>query len=601
MINQAQFMRQFNETHREEFNPELFKRENQEIIDSIEQVVRSCERDKYFTLKLLSFNVIYDYEEMYNTLREHEEKRKKKNSKLENSYDFINIKDTDIMLVKLEWLVRHNGIERQEINGKTVEVVNPEEILEVLIELPRFTKGYYFKLAGKYYTTTFQIVDGSTYNNSTANQAKVDTVSFKTIFSPFRVFRSFRDMVDIRTKETIKVIEYQSIIFNNTVNPMYFLLAHFGLYGLSSFLDIDCVTVSTMPNLDENYLCFNKHGIFISCPRFCFEDSMVQSYVATLYSAINKDTTINDLFNIRYWLKNLGTAFKNSSIDKGLFVLDSVDGIYDNITKDHLHLPEEQKENFYCVIRWLLQNFSELRVKENTDLRAKRLRISEYIAQLYAMKLNKGLYRCADLGRRITLKKVIQAVYTQPMFIINSLTSASMSNLVSFRDMVNDNDGTVATSYSQKGISSMADNNSSIQPTYRYVDPSYVGILDLDASSSSDPGTSGVLCPMLKLQPDGFITDYQEPNTYNEKYGYIREQYKQGKDQPITFDRPPEQFPYDKLRDEIIAENLELNKIVCPIESLTDPNIVYTCSSAKIEKEEKQPIKSLFTIRNDED
>ena len=41
MINQAQFMRQFNETHREEFNPELFKRENQEIIDSIEQVVRS--------------------------------------------------------------------------------------------------------------------------------------------------------------------------------------------------------------------------------------------------------------------------------------------------------------------------------------------------------------------------------------------------------------------------------------------------------------------------------------------------------------------------------------------------------------------------------
>ena len=54
-INQAQFMRQFNETHREEFNPELFKRDNEEIVEAIRQVVMSCERDKYYTLKLLSF------------------------------------------------------------------------------------------------------------------------------------------------------------------------------------------------------------------------------------------------------------------------------------------------------------------------------------------------------------------------------------------------------------------------------------------------------------------------------------------------------------------------------------------------------------------
>ena len=53
-INQAQFMRQFNESHREEFEPELFRRSNQDLINAILEVVRSCERDKYFTLKLLS-------------------------------------------------------------------------------------------------------------------------------------------------------------------------------------------------------------------------------------------------------------------------------------------------------------------------------------------------------------------------------------------------------------------------------------------------------------------------------------------------------------------------------------------------------------------
>ena len=129
-ITQAQFMRQFNETHREEFNPELFERSNEEIVEAIRHVVESCQRDKYYTLRLLSFTPIYNYEQIYETLRAHEEKRRKKNSKAENTYDHINIKDTDIILIKIEWLVRHNGTERIEEGGRTLEVVNPEEVLE---------------------------------------------------------------------------------------------------------------------------------------------------------------------------------------------------------------------------------------------------------------------------------------------------------------------------------------------------------------------------------------------------------------------------------------------------------------------------------------
>ena len=193
MLDQAQFMRQFNETHREEFNPELFERDNEEIVEAIRQVVYSCQRDKYYTLKVLSFEAIYDYEEIYNTLRNYEEKQKKKNSKVENSYDFINIRDTDIILIRVEWLVRHNGVERVEDNGKTYEVVNPEEVLEVLIAVPRFRRKYYFRISGNYYATIFQIVDGSTYNNSTASNSKVDTVTMKTMFMPIRIFRGFNE------------------------------------------------------------------------------------------------------------------------------------------------------------------------------------------------------------------------------------------------------------------------------------------------------------------------------------------------------------------------------------------------------------------------
>ena len=82
-MNQAQFMRQFNETHRELFNPVLFERNNDDTIDVIHKILLSCEADKYYTLKLIKFDVITNYEEIYNTLRAHEESRRRKNSKAE--------------------------------------------------------------------------------------------------------------------------------------------------------------------------------------------------------------------------------------------------------------------------------------------------------------------------------------------------------------------------------------------------------------------------------------------------------------------------------------------------------------------------------------
>ena len=605
MLDQAQFMRQFNETHREDFNPQLFQRDNDEIIQAIRDVVESCQRDKYYTLKLLSFTPIYDYEEIYNTLRNHEEKRRKKNDKSDNIYDFINIRDTDMCLIKIEWLVRHNGVERIEENGKTREVVNPEQVLEVLIAVPRFTRKYYFRLSGNYYSTIFQIVDGSTYNNSTASQSKVDTVTMKTMFMPIRIFRSFNEnMVDMNTNLPVKTIEYQSIIFNNVVNVIYYILAAYGLYGTFQFLEIRSVWLSNKPVLRDDVYCFEKNGVYIVCDKYCFDnDAVVQSLCGTLYDGIMKIEDINELFDQRYWLKNLGMAFKNASVSKGLFVLDSIDGIYDNITLNDLHLPMRDKENIYCVLRWLIREFSNLRSKENVDVRTKRIRIADYIAAVYATKLNKGIHRISDMGNRVTLKKVIQAVYTAPMFLISSISGATMSNLVSYRDLVNDLDSMTALSYTYKGISGLGEDGSSIQPVYRYVDPSHIGILDMDASSASDPGMSGMICPMAKLYGnDSSFSDYQEPNEWRNNYFPIEAKYKEGTRKPLTFDKEPEGYDYLGMREKIVQEELYINRIRCPITNINDPTQLYTCSQAKINEipQPQEEIKSIFSLNNDQ-
>ena len=111
LITQAQFMRLYNESHREQFNDAFFQRSNQEIMDCVKKVILSCERDKYFTLKVLNMREIYDYEEIYNLLKNHEESRRKKNSKTENPYEYISIKDSDIMLLEVKYFIRHNGTE----------------------------------------------------------------------------------------------------------------------------------------------------------------------------------------------------------------------------------------------------------------------------------------------------------------------------------------------------------------------------------------------------------------------------------------------------------------------------------------------------------
>lgn len=604
-IDQSQFMRQYNETHREEFNPALFERNNEEIVEAIKAVVTSCQRDKYYTLKLLSFEAIYKYEDIYNTLREHENKRKKKNAKIDNVYDFINIRDTDMILIKLEWLVRHNGVERIEEDNKTREVVNPEQVLEVLIAVPRFVRKYYFRLSGNYYSTIFQIVDGSTYNNSTASQSKVDTVTMKTMFMPIRIFRGFNQMVDINSGQTINAIEYQSIIFNNVVNVLYYILAAYGMYGAMNFMEINCITITNTPCTHPDYYSFKKNNaftdIYINCPKVCFDnDAVVQSFVATIYDGINKDVSdLNILFDQRYWLKNLGMIFKTASVEKGLFVLDSIDGIYDNITLNDLHLPMRDKENVYCVLRWLIREFSALRTKENVDVTTKRIRIADYIAAVYATKLNKGIHRISDLGTKVTLKKVIQAIYTQPMYVMNNIST--MSNLVSYRDLVNDLDSLTALKYTYKGISGLGEDGASIQPVYRYVDASHVGILDLDASSASDPGMSGMICPMTKLYGnDSSFSDYQEPNSWRENFAPYQNQYMGNATSPIVFDKE-EQIDYMAKRDKIVQEELDINRIICPIENINNPSILYTCSQAILDEEKKQKPKSIFTIREDDE
>ena len=605
MITQAQFMRLYNESHREQFNEELFVRSNQDIMNCMKKIILSCERDKYFTLSVLSMREFYNYEEIINMLKDHVDKNRKKNSKAENPYDYINIKDSDIMLLEVKYFIRHNGQEIVKVDDHDEIVVNPWDIMTVLIVLPRFTRKYYLRLNGNYYSDIFQIVDGSTYNNATngTKSKKAPCNTFKTMFTPIKIFRSFYDMVDVNSNNTVRHTLYTSIIsivFNNNVNCMYYILANFGLYEAMDFLDIHCVRILDVPIMDDNWYNFEKNGIYISYPKYCGQDPMVQAFAVTLYSAIDNDTVIDDLFNIRYWIRLLGKCFRNDSIDKGLFILDALDGTYDIITKEQLHLPDDVKFDIYQILRWLMREFNYIRKKNNVDVTLKRYRIGEPIAAVYARKLIMGLSRVADMGKKVTLMSVKRHLYTHPMYVINNIIN--MSNLIAYRDMVNDNDATVALKYTYKGISGLGENKTEIQQTYRYVDPSHAGILDLDSSTTSDPGMSGTICPLTKVYPGNSFSEYEEPNFWEEKYKRYQDEffkaYYPEKINVLNFHNEPQKDPY-ALRKKVVQESLDIDKAICPLRNVADPTIDYSNAGSKLreEKEETEHITSLFKIK----
>ena len=608
MLTQAAYMRRYNETHREQFNPDYFTRSNQDIMNCMKKIVLSCERDKYFTVKVLDMKEIYSYEEIINLLRDHEEKRKKKNSKEENPYDFININESDVMMLAVKYFIRHNGTEVQKIDGVDTLVKDPWEIIDVLIVLPRYTRKYYFKLNGNYYSDIFQIVDGSTYNNMNngAKTKKAPNNTFKSIFTPIKMYRMYKDIVDIEGK-VIRHLYYTSIInivFNTHHNTMLYLFANFGFYGVMEFLDIHCVDITTDPVEDENIFCFEKNGIYISYPKICQQDAMVTAVAVTLYDAITADTKFTDLFDIHFWITLLGKCYNNTSIDKGLFILDALDGTYDIVTHDDLHLPEEDKMDIYCILRWMMREFSNIRKKNNVDVTTKRYRVAEPIVTTYAKKLIVALSRVADSGKKVTLMSVKRAIYTNPMYVINQITT--MSNLIAYRDMVNDNDATTALKYTYKGISGLGDSGAAIQGTYRYVDPSHAGILDLDSSTTSDPGMSGTICPLSKTYGGNSFSEYEEPNQWREKYKPLQDTYfstiANDKVVPaVHFEKEPT-LDLTARRKEVVKESIDIERVIIPVHNV-DPTIDYSTRGFRLkelEAEEKK-VKSMFILKEDEE
>ena len=509
-FSQTEFIKKFNEERRESFNPELFLRDDNEIIEEVKKSILSCQRDNLFTLKVDSFTVIEDYATIMRMLEEYDERVNGNNRKRKvNQYEYINLKDSDVKLLVVRYYLK---------------VKENFEYVDVFILIPRIVDRYYFRISGNVYYAMYQIVDGSTYNNSTSTNSKTQNITLKTEFMPVKLYKKV-NVVNTIENEELKLTNYTSMIFNKYLHGLKYMLAKFGLYGTMNFMGINCIRFYNEEVIDSKLYTIKVRDIYITVPRMILDNDIVtQSLIDTIYTNISKhNVSYEELFTREYWLASLGAEFNNYNSTKGESVLNSLEGVYDISTRESIRLPEEDKYDIYAILRWMIREFPHLRAKSNLDLSTKKVRYAEYIASLYAMSLCKSIYRLSDINKRVTIEAVRKSVIKRPTFLLDEIVKC---RLVNYRGLVNDLDSLIATKYTYKGISGMGEKNSKVVPQiYRSVQVSDAGRLDIDSSPKSDPGMGGIICPMTKLY-NGSFSEFEEPNYWEKEFGELMNNYK---------------------------------------------------------------------------
>lgn len=520
-FNINKFLADYSAKYRKPFNDDLFVRSEYDIIEYIKKVILSIcngsDNSGQIFIGVNYFNVIDEYTKVVEKLHELESEGIRRNKRIDyNIHDYINLKDSDVILLEVNYHL--------EVNGTTYDG-------SVFIDIPKVVNKYYFRIDGTIYSTLYQIADASTYNN--AQSKKRDRhVSFRQLFQKHNVYEKHAklEVVDPQSGEVSQIpcINYTTDLFGNNIPLCKYFLAKYGLFGAMQYLYLSEVylSIDRPQSCNGDFLHFNKENIWVTVPTYLWNNCPVlQAFVYTLITNVPKKCdSISKFADVEYWLMVLGADFKNKTVEKGQSMLDSVDRNYDLSMKDELRLPDDNKRNLFDILRWEMYEFDALWNKDNYDMTYKKLKISSYIAGYYAAKLSYNLVKTTNSINSLTAEKLFKSLNIAHDYILDQL---KRGNLVSYKNGVNDDDIFSVLKYTFKGVSGIGENKASAVPVkYRLANPSHIGKVDCDTSPAGDPGMTGLICPYAELAPGQYLAEFKEPCSWQDVQQSVIDSYR---------------------------------------------------------------------------
>ena len=414
-----------------ELNIPLMRKEaDRPLIEYVMDCWKSLEVVK--NIKILKFE--YSDDESGIDINNHIMKRDKKRKKNErNQYKFI----SDDRCAQLTVWIQ---ITANELNPDT----NLSELRTIVLKkkmlIPVQDEDGYFHIKGKKYHVIYQIAEKSIYTVS-------NSVTLKSLM-PISVKRSSI------TKTDINEIEYTLPVYNITVfkkdMPVLLFYASRGLESALSYLGVDRA-IQFKEEIDESddsniYFRLSK-SMFLEVNKELFDKYIYIQGVTGMVLAISTNRLNREILNDpEYWIKHLSN---NNTYEKGKDVLLFFNRMLDLTTKKILKIEEYHKKDIYSLLRWMIMNYNELRLKDNMDLNNKRLRANEYIGSELTKEFSKRLHRVLSLGNRATMQNYKDMFKFPGNILIQKMHS---SGILRYDENINDMNFFSRFKFTNKGL-----------------------------------------------------------------------------------------------------------------------------------------------------
>ena len=438
---------------------------------------------------------------------------------------------------------------------------------EVNLLLPKRYKNFYFLLNGNKFYPIYQLVDSSTFSRKNS-----------IILRPMNIYREKIEMADVNG-ELYDGIKYNLLIFGKKLNPLLLYTSVMGISNTLKYMFLnDIIRVTDVCENKEDMIYFkSKQGLYVEVVKYFYiKDKFTQSIVSNLIGILN-DSRLDDLDIIDdrdIWGELLGSNFTTAKepdkkISKAKEIINSFYAIATNLYKSNLKLKRYNKDNTFAILRWILQNFTQLRLKDSLDLKNKRIRLPEYIADYFSQVVNTKLNRFLSNGTSQVATKDLKYLFQFPQNTIIKKLMYTKTPLLRYDNSVNDMDFFTAFKYSIKGPSGVsATGRTSV--SLMAIHPSQVGRIDLTSSSSSDPGVTGYFTPFCKTIDGKFFDTTEEPQNWLKRFMALYSNYYAGTSYDID--------PLD-LYEDMVVDNNKLLKKVHDVQSFVEN---YTGSNKKL-------------------
>lgn len=422
------FIHTFKNEEEKNLNIPLIKRQSEEdLVTCVVDIFKSLEVTRYITFE--DYEVIYDESKIdsskYITTRK---KIKKKDANIKNQY----IHPDRCIEVILTFRIHVKG---------------ESALIKKSILIPKIDEDSYYTIRGKRYFLLYQLVDNSTYTSRNG-------LTLKSLM-PICVNKNMDELVDVENNKH-QVPYYYIKVFKHDIETFLFYFCKVGFWRTLKFFavkDLFKIIEGKIESNDEEwyYFTLNKN-LTLGVRRYFFDKYLyVQSMTLMIKRCINNKTTFENIDSDYYWTQRLGSLYTSTAYklyDSGKSTVAFFERLLDITTQKNLKVSKINKLSVYSVVKWMVQNYIELKKKDNLDLNNKRLRLYEYIAAILSKKLGESINRILALGNKVKMKQV-RDIFKFPGTIILQLLHSN--SLLKYDDRVNDLDAFSALRYSVRG------------------------------------------------------------------------------------------------------------------------------------------------------